>query len=316
MGQSVPPQALPGQSAKKTSKLTEDERQILREHRQKIRGTPAPATSTPPSTPPSPVAAPPTPVDPKILQDDALTKLRTARGGGATLRIERGNSEAFDQLAKDIANVSDQYADPKQQYEVMEALARKAAQQNTKGKPNKLDEFFNDLYGRVLDVKKKVVAPVDVVPTPTPVIAPASPAPVVQPPPPIDRSLLKGYKAKRRGEDLDRLPTRKEIKEANKILALGKGKYKKKEYDTAQGVQDLRRDILEGRFRATKERKRELGLYSDDRIRPESKKKIKFKTKYTREEYEKYLETARLLDEQRKKRIAEAINDVIKEAKQ
>ena len=136
------------------------------------------------------------------------------------------------------------------------------------------------------------------VPTPvaTPIPVPKIP-PVVQPPPPIDRSLLKEYKPKRKLEDLDRPATRKEIKEANEILALGKGKYKKKEYDTAQGVQDLRRDILEGRFRATKERKRELGLLSDDRIRPESKKKIKFKTKYTKEKFEKYLETAKRIAE-------------------
>ena len=146
VGQSSPPKALPGQPAKKKSKLTEEERQILREHRRKIHGASAPAGSTPP---------PSAPVDPKVFQDEALTKLRTARGGGATLRIERGNTEAFDQLAKDIANVSDQYADPKQQYKVMEVLSRKAAQQNTKGTPNKLDDFFNDLYGRVLDVKKK-----------------------------------------------------------------------------------------------------------------------------------------------------------------
>jgi len=140
--------------------------------------------------------------------------------------------------------------------------------------------------------------------------------PVVQPsPPPIDRSLLAGYKPKRRGEDLDRPATRKELKEADAILALGKGKYKKKEYDTAQGVQDLRRDILEGRFRATKERKRELGLLSDVKFRPESKA-IRFKTRYTKEEFEKYLETARRLDEQKNKRVAEAINEVMKETGQ
>ena len=155
--------------------------------------------------------------------------------------------------------------------------------------------------------------PVSVVPMPSPVITPMTSAPVVQSPPPIDASLLKGLKLKRRGENLDRPATRKEMREANEILALGKGKYKKKEYDTAQGVIDLRRDILEGRFRATKERKRELGLLSDDRIRQESKsKKPKFKTRYTREQYEKYLETARHIDEQRKKRLADAINEVMK----
>jgi len=147
------------------------------------------------------------------------------------------------------------------------------------------------------------VIPADAVPTPTPVIAPmvqaqpvAKKPPVVQPPPPIDRSLLKGYKPKRKLEDLDRPATRKEIREANEILALGKGKHKGKDYDTVQGVQDLRRDILEGRFKATKERKRELGLLSDDKIRPESKA-IKFKTRYSKEEFEKYLETAKRIAE-------------------
>jgi len=146
-----------------------------------------------------------------------------------------------------------------------------------------------------------------VVPTPvaTPVVSKIPP--VVQPPPKQNKVF----------EDIDHPVTRKEIKEANEILALGKGKYKRKEYDTAQGVKDLRRDILEGRFRATKERKRELGLYSVDKIRPESKsKKPKIKAKYTKEAYETYLETARLLDEQRKKRLAGAINDVMKETGQ
>jgi len=147
--------------AKKPSKLTEEERQILREHRRKIRGTSGktadgrPQTAAEISPPVATTTPPPAPVDPKAFQDEALTKLRTARGGGATLRIERGNEDALAKLANDIANVSDQYTDPKQQYAVMEALARKAAQQNTKGTPKKLDEFFNDLYGRVLDVKKK-----------------------------------------------------------------------------------------------------------------------------------------------------------------
>ena len=150
-----------------------------------------------------------------------------------------------------------------------------------------------------------------VVPKPPPVVQPPQPA---QPPPPIDRSLLAGYKPKRKFENLDRPATRKEIKEANEILALGKGKHKKKEYDTAQGVIDLRRDILEGRFRATKERKRELGLLSDDKIRP-TPAKTKIKTKYTKEQFEKYLETANRLDEQKKRRLADAINDVMKDTK-
>jgi len=144
----IPANTASAQPVKEKRKLTAEERQILREHRQKIRGTPG-TTASPQAV------APLAPIDPKVLTDDALTKLRTARGGGASLRIERGNTEALDQLAKDIANVSDQYADPKQQYEVMEALSRKAAQQNTKGNPNKLEDFFNDLYGKVIDVKKK-----------------------------------------------------------------------------------------------------------------------------------------------------------------
>jgi len=160
------PQQIPANTpTKKTSKLTEEEKQILREHRAKIRGgqmadgRPQTAAEGLPSATAS-AASPPTPLPSAVCrlqtQQEALTKLRTVRGGGATLRIERGNADALDQLAKDIANVSDQYAaDPKQQYEIMEALARKAAQQNTKGTPNKLDEFFHDLYGRVIDVKKK-----------------------------------------------------------------------------------------------------------------------------------------------------------------
>jgi hypothetical protein len=148
-GQPVPTNTPPAQPAKTKRPLSEEERQIIREHRQKIRGTKG-------KTADGKQTATPVPIDPKVLHDDALAKLRTARGGGASLRIEKGNDDALAQLAKDIANVSDQYSDPKQQYEVMEALARKAAHQNTKGSsPQKLDDFFNDLYGRVIDIKKK-----------------------------------------------------------------------------------------------------------------------------------------------------------------
>jgi hypothetical protein len=94
-------------------------------------------------------------VEPKKLMGDALEKLRTARGGGASLRVEKGNDEAFAKLAQDIADVSEQYTDQAQQFEVMKALSRKAAQQNTKGDPKKLEDFFNELYGRVIDLKKK-----------------------------------------------------------------------------------------------------------------------------------------------------------------
>ncbi|MDR0327128.1 MAG: hypothetical protein LBI05_02405 [Planctomycetaceae bacterium] len=150
------PKAIPANSpaalpAKTKRKLSAEERQILKEHRQKIRGSRQETADGGAQA----AAEIPSPVDPKVLTGDALTKLRTARGGGASLRIERGNTEAFEKLARDIADVSEQYADQKQQYEVMEALSRKAAQQNTKGNPHKLDDFFNELYGRVIDVKKK-----------------------------------------------------------------------------------------------------------------------------------------------------------------
>jgi len=141
-----------------------------------------------------------------------------------------------------------------------------------------------------------------------------SPAqPVVQVPPVLSTP-PKPVKPRQSVEDFDRPITPEELREANEILALGKGKYKKKDFDTAQGVKDLRRDILEGRFRATKERKRELGLLSDDKIRP-APAKTKIKTKYTKEQFEKYLETANRLDEQRKRRLADAINDVMKDTK-
>jgi hypothetical protein len=146
------PTAPNAQLPKTKRPLTKEERQVLREHRQKIRGTPGKTADSKPQT----AAEILPPVDPKVLHSDALDKLRTARGGSASLRIEKGNDDAFAQLAKDIASVSEQYADPEQQYKVAEALARKAAQQNTKGSPpKKMDEFFDDLYGRVIDIKKK-----------------------------------------------------------------------------------------------------------------------------------------------------------------
>jgi uncharacterized protein (UPF0335 family) len=45
-------------------------------------------------------------------------------------------------------------------------------------------------------------------------------------------------------------------------------------------------------------------------------KEHKLKTKFTKEQFEKYLETARRLDEQKKKRLAEAIENVMKETGQ
>jgi hypothetical protein len=140
------------QAVKTKRPLTKEERQVLREHRQKIRGIPKETADSRRQT----AAEILPPIDPKVLTDDALAKLRAARGGGASLRIEKGNDDALVQLAKDIANVSDTYDDPEQQFKVAEALVRKAAQQNTKGNPpKKFDEFFNDLYGRVIDIKKK-----------------------------------------------------------------------------------------------------------------------------------------------------------------
>ena len=143
-----------------------------------------------------------------------------------------------------------------------------------------------------------------------------SPAPPVKPPSVVIAP--KVMKPKQNFEDRDRPVTPQELKEANEILALGKdrGMWKgKQDVDTVEGVRELRRDILEGRFRATKQRKRELGLLDDVKIRPE-RAKTKIKTKYTKEQFEKYLETAKRLDEQRNKRLAEAINDVMKGVEQ
>jgi len=147
-----PAASVPVPSAKNPRQFTNEERREIKAKIKEIkaRGTPGQTADSMQT-----VAEIVPPVDPKVFTSDALDKLRTVRGGGASLRIERGNDDALAQLAKDIANVSEQYADPKQQYEVMESLARKAAQQNTKGNPHKLEDFFNDLYGRVIDIKKK-----------------------------------------------------------------------------------------------------------------------------------------------------------------
>jgi hypothetical protein len=155
-GQPVPPKTLPGQTqpAKNPGKYTDEERREIQAKIKEIkaRGTVGKTADSRPQT----AAEILPPVDPKALHSGALEKLRTARGGGASLRIEKGNDDALTQLAKDIANVSETYGDSEQQFKVAEALARKAAQQNTKGSPpQKLDEFFDDLYGRVIDIKKK-----------------------------------------------------------------------------------------------------------------------------------------------------------------
>ena len=149
----------------------------------------------------------------------------------------------------------------------------------------------------------------------SPVIVPATPvsvipAPPVVPPPKVD-------KLTQIIDPIDRPVTPEELREANEILALGtdRGMWKgKRDVDTVEGVRKLRRDILEGRFRATKQRKKELGLASDVRVSTPPTG-IKIKTKYTKEQFEKYLETARRLDEQKKKRLAEAIDDVMKDTK-
>ena len=147
------PHVPPATTIPKSPKYTDAERQEIRA---KIKEIKARKTVQPSVSEPSPPqASVPSPVDPKTLTSDALDKLRIARGGSASLKIEQRNSEALDQLAKDIANVSEQYADSEQQYKVAETLARKAAQQNTKGNPHKLEDFFNELYGKVIDVKKK-----------------------------------------------------------------------------------------------------------------------------------------------------------------
>ena len=114
------------------------------------------------------------------------------------------------------------------------------------------------------------------------------------------RKAYKGSKPLK--ENLDRKPTAKELREANEELKLGD--------DTLQGVRQLRKDILEGRANATKQRKRELGLMPEVRAMIPAKEH-KFETKFTKEQFEKYLETARRLDEQKRKRLAGAINDVI-----
>ena len=127
----------------------------------------------------------------------------------------------------------------------------------------------------------------DAVPTPKTVVAP-----VVQPLP----------KQNKVYEDLDRPVTPQELQEANDFLKLGE--------DTAQRVRELRRGILEGTINATKQRKKALGLSSD--VRVGTPKEIKIKGKYTKEQYEKYLEAARRLDEQKNKRLANAIASVVK----
>ena len=135
------------------------------------------------------------------------------------------------------------------------------------------------------------------------VTAPVMPkSPVVQPPPAV--VIPKAVKPKRIIDDIERPVTPQELQEANAGLKL--------DDETAQKIHELREDILQGRVKATEPRKIELGFLPETKVQIKIPKKgINFKAKFTKEQYEKYLETARRLDEQKKKRLAEAINDVM-----
>jgi hypothetical protein len=124
-----------------------------------------------------------------------------------------------------------------------------------------------------------------------PPVAAVKPAAVVESLPLVAKPKHKMF------EDFDRPVTPQELQEADEYLKLG-GIRPAKEIDTVQGVHELRKGILEGRVNATEQRKRELGLSSDIRVST-PKKKTKVKTKYTKEQFEKYLETARRLAERR-----------------
>jgi hypothetical protein len=138
------------------------------------------------------------------------------------------------------------------------------------------------------------------------------PLPVVQPPSPVIIPTPKVVKPKHKVfEDPERPVTPQELQEADEYLKLGSGFRPAKEIDTVHGVRELRKAILEGRVKATEQRKRELGLSSEVRVSTPSAE-TKIKTKYTKEQFEKYLETARRLDEQKRERLAEIIADVIK----
>jgi hypothetical protein len=146
-----------------------------------------------------------------------------------------------------------------------------------------------------------------------PVVAPI---PVVPPPSPVITSTPKAVNPKHKVfEDFDRPVTPQELQEADEYLKLGNGFRPGKDVDTVQGVHELRKGILEGRVNATKERKRELGLSPEIRVTI-PKKEPKIKTKFTKERFEKYLEAARRLDEQKKKQLTESINDVMKGVEQ
>jgi hypothetical protein len=147
---------------------------------------------------------------------------------------------------------------------------------------------------------------------PTPVTVP-----VVQSPVPttiVPKAVKPTQPPKIAVDDIDRSVTPQELQEADEYLKLGQGYKPGKDVDTARGVRELREAILQGRVNATEQRKRELGFLPESKVRATiPKKEMKIKTKYTKEQHEKYLETARRLDEQKKKRLADAINDVMKE---
>ena len=80
-----------------------------------------------------------------------------------------------------------------------------------------------------------------------------------------------------------------------------------------QRIHELREDILQGRVKATKQRKKELGFLPETKVRAIIPKKgVTINATYTKGQFEKYLETARRLDEQKKERIAHEITDVMK----
>ena len=156
-------------------------------------------------------------------------------------------------------------------------------------------------------------------PTP-PVTVPVSPKPVIPVPtaqaPPVVTAASKRPKQnsqaskveknihQQRAGALDRPATPQELQDADEEMKLGE--------DTLQHIQKLREDIVQGRAKATGQRKIELGFLPESKIQPITPKKgITIKTKYTKEQFEKYLETAKQLDEQKKKRLAKTINDVM-----
>ena len=147
------------------------------------------------------------------------------------------------------------------------------------------------------------VSPQPVAQVPT---AQAPLTPIPKPKQNIEASRAESKIPKQRVNDIDHPVTPQELHDADDELKLGE--------DTLQRVQKLREDIIQGRVKATGQRKKELGFLPESKVRITTPKKgIKIKTKYTKEQFEKYLETAKHLDEQKKKRLIETINDLMKE---